>query len=314
MRRNGWLRSAVAFGIAASTSMALLGATPAHAAWSGANGKIIFTEAHRGTEDVEDEEIFSINPDGTGQTAITDNLVDDDSPSVSPNGTKIAFIRYLSSGSEIFTMNVNGSGATRLTTTNPNELNVSWSPDGAKLFYTRVGGDLDHEIYSMNADGTGTTQLTNNDVDDDEPVVSPDGTKVLFERKSATTHHFDLWTMNTDGSGAAMLFDCSDTKHCMGPDWSPDGTKITYARWFWNQDPDSTVSTIYVANADGTNRTPVTSDGNYYNYSAFSPDGTYLVWSGGPTDDIWRYNLNTQGLYRLFLDKPDDWGPDWARA
>jgi Tol biopolymer transport system component len=312
MRRNGWLRSAVAFGIAASTSIALLSGTPAHAAWSGANGKIIFTEAHKGKEDVEDEEIFSINPDGTGQTALTDNLVDDEAPSVSPDGTKIAFIRYLSSGAEIFTMNVNGSGVTRLTTTSPDEVDVSWSPDGTKLFYARAGSQ-DLEIYSMNADGSGVAQLTNNNVADNEPVVSPDGTKVLFERKSPTTGHFDLWTMTTGGSGASMLFDCSDARECLGPDWSPDGTKITYSRWHWTQGQPS-VSTIYVANADGTNRTPVTSDGNYYNYSAFSPDGTYLVWGGGPSRDIWRYNLNTQGLYRLFLDKPDDWGPDWARA
>src|SRR5438094_840170 len=82
-------------------------------------------------------------------------------------------------------------------------------------------------------DGTGVTRLTNNNVADDEPVVSPDGTKVLFERKSPSTGHFDLWTMNTDGTGASMLFDCNDSKQCLGPDWSPDGTKITYARWNW---------------------------------------------------------------------------------
>jgi Tol biopolymer transport system component len=306
MRGNRLTRAAVGLAVASATSIGLL-STPAHAAWPGSNGKIIYTKDHNGT----DEEIYSINADGTGATPLTNNTNRDEAPSVSADGTKIAFIRYTGGSGEIFTMNIDGSNQTRLTNTGVDELDVSWSPDASKLYYARAGNQ-DSEIYSMNADGTGATQLTNNSTRDDEPVVSPDGTKVMFERKSATTHHYDLWTMNPDGTGAAKLFDCADTKECLSPDYSPDGTRITYTRWNWNVNP--VVSRIHVANADGTNRMPISPDGNYYNYSAFSPDGTYVMWGGGPSDDLWRYNLNTQGLFRLMNDGPDEWGPDWAHA
>jgi TolB protein len=305
MERHRLTRAVLGVAITAATSIGLLGSTPAHAAWAGSNGKIVYTQAPGNG----DEEIYSVNADGTGQTALTSNTVDDEEPSVSPDGTKIAFVRYTGGSGEIFTMNVDGTNPTRLTNTNVDEIDVSWSPDGSKLYFARVGTQ-DAEIYSMNADGSGVTQLTSNNVRDDEPIVSPDGSKVLFERRNAATHHYDLWTMNTDGSGAAMLFDCSDTKECLSPDYSPDGTMITYTRWNFS----TGVSTIYVANADGSNRTAITSDGNYYNYSAFSPDGKYVVWGGGPNLDIWRYNLNTQGLLRLMQDNPDEWGPDWART
>src|SRR5687768_3879009 len=61
----------------------------ADAAFPGANGKIAF-DAVVGRGMTED---MTINPDGTGRTAVTGTPVDDSHPSWSPDGTRIVFER-----------------------------------------------------------------------------------------------------------------------------------------------------------------------------------------------------------------------------
>jgi Tol biopolymer transport system component len=96
----------------------------------------------------------------------------------------------------------------------------------------------------------------------------------------------------------------------MSPDWSPQGDRITYTRWNWNFVPEHAYSVVYIANADGTNKQPLTDELEYNNYSVFSPDGRYLLWSG--VDDVFRYNLTNGGMYRLTSSPDvDEWGPDW---
>ncbi len=56
------------------------------AAFPGLNGKIAFETGRDGNS-----EIYSMNPDGSGQTNLTNNSTVDVNPAWSPDGTKIAF-------------------------------------------------------------------------------------------------------------------------------------------------------------------------------------------------------------------------------
>ena len=63
-----------------------------------------------------DDEIFVMNPDGTGIEHLTANTVDDEEPALSPDGKKIVFAREgvqssnLQDDAEVYLMNVDGSG------------------------------------------------------------------------------------------------------------------------------------------------------------------------------------------------------------
>ena len=52
----------------------------------------------------KDSGIFSMNADGSGQTNLNNSVLDE-SPSWSPAGTKIAFVRWGELGAEIYVMN-----------------------------------------------------------------------------------------------------------------------------------------------------------------------------------------------------------------
>jgi len=121
----------------------------------GTNGKIAFFSNRDGNN-----EIYSMNSDGTLQTRLTTNASSDFGPSWNPNGEKIAFTSFREVNSEIFAMNADGSGLTRLTNSADGDEAPDYSPDGAKIAFTSDRDGEDFLIYTMNADGTGQTILT----------------------------------------------------------------------------------------------------------------------------------------------------------
>ena len=89
---------------------------------------------------------------------------------------------------------------------------------------------------------------------------------------SERTGQFVLYSMLSDGSSVQSL----STPGAGHIDWSPDGSEIVYEQ----------AGTLYVANADGTGRVPVTTGYR----PDWSPDGTQLAYSRN--DDIWTVASN----------------------
>jgi Tol biopolymer transport system component len=109
-------------------------ASPARATFPGANGKIVYDGAAG---------IYSINPDGSAPTQLTDTSccgsVDLD-PTWSPDGTKIAFERSPEVDfGEIWVMNADGSGQTAIAYSL--SFDPAWSPDGSRLAFYWAGSD-----------------------------------------------------------------------------------------------------------------------------------------------------------------------------
>jgi TolB protein len=72
---------------------------------------------------------------------------------------------------------------------------------------------------------TTVTQLTFAAQDDMNPSWSPDGTRLVFQARRPEGH-FDLWTMNADGSSQTRL--TANTNEDRNPAWSPAGDEIAF--------------------------------------------------------------------------------------
>jgi Tol biopolymer transport system component len=131
--------------------------------------------------------------------------------------------------------------------------------------------------------------------------------------------NFEIYTMHPDGTGLANI--TNHPSRDTDPVWSPDGKRIAF-----QSDRDGFVQ-IYLMNADGSNVVQLTTDEtdhvlmHYMNeFSAWSPDGTRLLISGGlPGEEKWQlYVLDVnQGRKSLLIEKPNtlsaspiSWSPD----
>jgi hypothetical protein len=98
-------------------------ARPAEATFPGKNGKIAYS-----SWDGQDYEIYTINAEGGGTFNVTDNKTDDEWPSYSPNGKKIAYQGQEGPNAdfEIYTINAGGGGRFNVTDNGTEDYEASW--------------------------------------------------------------------------------------------------------------------------------------------------------------------------------------------
>jgi hypothetical protein len=99
--------------------------------------KIAFSTVN---EDVTDEALGIMNPDGTGRQLITPDdptLLGPDSPALSPDGSKIAFAASTDGNvdNDIFVANVDGSNTRPVVTDLTRTWGPTWSPNGNEIAF-----------------------------------------------------------------------------------------------------------------------------------------------------------------------------------
>ncbi|HVL97633.1 MAG TPA: hypothetical protein VM266_17395 [Solirubrobacteraceae bacterium] len=293
-----------AAGLAVPVAASLEGS--ARAAFPGTNGRIICsgalaTEIPTPTPQGQSRlELFSMNPDGSGQTRLMHNTFSDYSPRYSADGTRVAWVRETTNNvsPQIWTMNADGSDQTGpLTSQGSQSFMGDWSPDGTKLVF-QSNRDGNFEVYVMNADGSNQVNLTNNATtgrnNDSQPAWSPDGTKIAFH--SNRDGNSNIHVMDADGTNVVNLTADSPAQES-APRWSADGMRIAFQS---NRDAFPRPSTeapnfeIYRMNADGSDVKRLTFSDytgggttspfdvtGYDVFPAWSPDGTRIVFHSG---------------------------------
>lgn len=266
-----------------STVAGLVLASAAQAVEPGANGRVFYEGGG---------EIFSVNPDGTNPTNLTNTATTGEQrPSVSGDGQRVVFMEY-SNGWSIWKMNGNGSSPVQLTDDGPAVTNFEpgISPNGSKVVFMKQNSTA-QDLWMVGINGGAQTNLTNTPfpgggMHSDECCAeySPDGTKIVyvnaFNSDPEEAESNDIWVMNANGTDQHGLTGPHDYPiQDIGPSWSPDGTKIAFAR----VGAEDGSNGLYTIDSDGTNLTPIMNGLSHVsgNDTAWSPDGTKIAYSTG---------------------------------
>jgi Tol biopolymer transport system component len=172
----------------------------------------------------------------------------------------------------------------------------SWSPDGSTIALTRVTGQAQH-LWLVNVK-TGTlrrlTDCSSGDACADESAEwSPGGQAIVFSR-SAKGRATSIYTVRPDGTYLTLI---AAVAGAQGPQWSPDGRKITF----------QANNGIYTVNADGTRLTHIAAAGPLAKAPSWSPDGTKLLYQTSKLNadavgiaQLWTINANGSDNRRVY--------------
>lgn len=248
-------------------------------------------------------EIYSMNPDGSELTRLTDSPFFDGAPDWSPDGRYIVFLTDRDGNAEIYRMDANGNHPINLTNDPFDDTYPDWSPDMTHIVFESIrDGNL--EIYVMNADGTDQTRLTDNPGDDYGARWSPDGKKIAFS--SLRNGNLDVYLMNPDGS--AQINITNHPANDCNPTWSWEGGKLAF-----DSDRDENYE-IYSMDRDGSNTTRLTYSTGNYGYPDWSPDGRRIVFSvaNGEDWDIYAMDYDGGNITELLTGTTGEFNPRWS--
>ena len=251
-----------------------------------------------------DNEIYSINIDGSGLTKITNNGYDDNCASWNHNGSYIVFQSYRSNNRDIYKIKSDGSSEQRLTTHSDSDYCPDWNHDGSKVvFGTQRAPTYSTDLYTMNSDGSNKQWFVySNWPGEAHPNWSPDGSKIAYISWEGEYNPYNVYYGPYPGGSQVLVVD-TDGSGDRWPNWNPNSSKIVFE---YNTD-------IYVINVDGTNFTQLTSNWSD-RHPSWSPDGSKIGFLSDRTGGSEIFMMDTDGTnitqvtnISTGIDRPD-WG------
>jgi Tol biopolymer transport system component len=238
-----------------------------------------------------DWKIYVMDAGGSNQINLSDTQASDKFPDWSPDSQRITFPTDRDGNFEIYTMDADGEKATNLSYNVGWDDYPAWSPDGQKIAFTKYNAHDcgvcygESEIYVMDADGSNQSRLTTSRENDTFSTWSPDGQKIAYQRApdldcdlaKACRGEYDIYVMDADGSNQVNVTHSPETLE-ESISWSPDSEKLAFASWLKDPYQTNNYYEIYVADADGYNKTRLTKNRAVDDASpAWSPDGEKIA-------------------------------------
>ena len=201
----------------------------------------------------------------------------EEEPSLSPDGTLIAYSSNQSGKAEVWVVDPEGGESLRLTDSPAENRYPVWFPDGRSIAFvsTQNGSSSIRKVSRLG--GSAGILLEHGEM----PAISPDGSRIAFTRVGASALH-RIWVAPLDDPSRArrLTGEGDGAWEHMDPAWSPDGTLLCY----------SAFHDLWIVPAAGGKPRQLTSGGKLDQQPEYSPDGLFLYFSSlrSGTRSLWR--------------------------
>ena len=246
-------------------------------------------------------------------------IAGDDSPVVSPDGRRVAFIRRMSGGvSDVHVVPIGGGSARRVTFDEADLTGVDWSNDGGSLVYSsdRAGG---YSLWRVSAEGGAPTLLAGGAARMKHPVADRAARRVVYENWN---YEINVWEVGLRGQ-AGQVGQVGRVGRALEPRpvtrtselWnlypqvSPDGRRLAFVS------TQSGAHELWVADRDGGNLRQMTRLGRgAVKMPRWSPDGLRILYlaRGSGAVDVQVVDVSTGAVTALTASPASEVAPSFS--
>ena len=231
-------------------------------------------------------------------------------PRVSPDGLRVAYTvsevkmekdKEWKSVTHIWVLPAGGGNARQYTRGDKSATAPEWSPDGTMIaFLTDREKDGERQVWMMMADGGEAWAVTSHKGGVSGFRFSPDGKRlvltavdqpnkdeedrkklkddpIVMDRDIKMSH---LWLFDVEKKDEKRLTEGNFTVG--DPQWSPDGTRITYVTRPTPKADDGGLSDIWMVTVASGDKKKIVGDEGSSDSARWSPNGEWIAYSGSP--------------------------------
>jgi len=223
-------------------------------------------------------DIYSVCPDGSSLTQLTNDPVYESHPTWSPDGSTIAFASSRDGGGHIYLMDETGANVRKLTSDFDNSYPI-WVPATNQIAFLSTDGKGGWWWRILDLGSGAITDLSEPSFDFffQTPAWSPDGQLVAYmsltEQAERNDGSSQIHIRRADGTEDIAL--TGDLWANVSPQWSPDGSRIAFLS---ERDGTYDAFALYAVKIDGSAlrqlSEPIFSDRATFSWS---PDGGRIV-------------------------------------
>ena len=231
-------------------------------------------------------------------------------PRISPDGSRVAYTvsetkmekdKEWKSVTQIWVIPTGGGKARQYTRGEKNSTAPEWSPDGTMIaFLTDREKDGERQVWMMMADGGEAWAVTSHKGGVSGFRFSPDGKRlvltavdqpakdeedrkkvkddpIVMDRDIKMSH---LWLFDIEKKDEKRLTEGNFT--VADPQWSPDGTRITYVTRPTPKADDGGLSDIWMVTIASGEKKKIVGDEGSSDSARWSPNGEWIAYGGNP--------------------------------